>query len=472
MQRGLWVFSGVLQIIIYSFSYVQGASCPENVQNNFETIEWTCTGENHEFQVQSIFDSETLTLKEKNYFNVSSRPYRREVHTSKYGLLGVYELEYLNLNSESDLSLKEIKVSNFEGDPLAHHSTEVLESEIEETINPISLTEPKVLIIDSGSNYLHPWVHGKHFVNTGEAIDGLDNDGDGLVDNKTTFYGQQGAGGSIDYSFNHNQPIQLSSAGALFTHGGFVASVALKDINHLSYLSAGGDIHSAVYLYKLLEQINRYDIRFTNMSFGFGDRQGVSIVEPDSIEAVEGIVRATMGKTLHVVAAGNANRNFSKTSYSEYPACLNLPNVITVGALDTHALNEDNFESYEKASFSNIGQRCVDIMAPGVNVMGAGLGSSLIEASGTSVSSPYVLNVLLKMHKENPDLTPAAYKKILLETAYVPVTKEFDVSSKGIVFSKRALYATQNTLHMSVDEAIKESMNQVVPHASFLMVGH
>ncbi|KAJ0154181.1 Subtilisin-like protease 2 [Colletotrichum tanaceti] len=78
-----------------------------------------------------------------------------------------------------------------------------------------------------------------------------------------------------------------------------------------------------------------------------------------------------------VVAAGNENQDAKNTS----PA--SAPNAITVGAID--ARND------RKASFSNFGSD-VDIFAPGVNILSAGITSNTATntLSGTSMASPHV----------------------------------------------------------------------------------
>jgi len=441
-------------IFVFLFSF-KALACPESYEQVDYRVEWMCQTliDGSDYREKKTLSLESGDFIEVDFFKDSKKPFRRDVYQTKYGLLGKYFFTYIS-ESESDFKFKSIKVYDFSDHLIAEQNVDVSVNEIESMKNEVSLKSPKVLIIDSGFNYTHSDLHGKHYVNQAEIIDGIDNDEDGLIDNLTTYNGSQAAGGSIDYSFNKNQYIQLPTKGAAFTHGGFVSSVAMKGVNDLSYLGAGGDIHSPVYLYRLLNEINKHDIRFTNMSFGFGDRSGLSLVDPDSIEAVEGIMRSSF-TTLHIIAAGNGNRNFDENSYSEYPACLNLRNKVTVGALDTDKLQENLFVAYKKASFSNTGYRCVDVMAPGVDMLGAGIGDTYMKASGTSVSSPFVLNTLLKMYEKLDSLTVREYKEILLKTVFVPLDEPFEVRSGGIVFPKRAMLAIDKINQgMSIEASI------------------
>jgi oryzin len=93
--------------------------------------------------------------------------------------------------------------------------------------------------------------------------------------------------------------------------------------------------------------------------------------------AINSAIRAAVAKGITVVgAAGNDNENADNFS----PA--SEQSVIAVGATD---------QSDVRAAFSNYGP-AVDIFAPGVEIVGAWIGSSTAEKtiSGTSMATPYV----------------------------------------------------------------------------------
>ena len=92
-----------------------------------------------------------------------------------------------------------------------------------------------------------------------------------------------------------------------------------------------------------------------------------------------------------VVAAGNENSDACKGSPSR------VKDAITVGASD---IND------ERAYFSNWGD-CVDIFAPGVNIMGAwkGKADAYKEISGTSMGSPAVAGAAALRLSKAPDST-------------------------------------------------------------------
>jgi len=104
-----------------------------------------------------------------------------------------------------------------------------------------------------------------------------------------------------------------------------------------------------------------------------------------------------------VGAAGNQNRD----------ACLyspaSEPSVISVGGIDRAAL---------RASYSNYGS-CVDIFAPGSDLVGAWFGSTDIyrSSSGTSNAAPIVSGIVALLLQDNPSLTQSQVEERLKTNA-------------------------------------------------------
>jgi subtilisin family serine protease len=103
-----------------------------------------------------------------------------------------------------------------------------------------------------------------------------------------------------------------------------------------------------------------------------------------------------------VVAAGNENSDACNTS----PA--SEDSAFTVGAVSI---------SNEMASFSNWG-KCVDILAPGVDILSTIPSGKTGGMSGTSMASPHTAGVyalFLSSSEENKKLSPASAKKLLTD---------------------------------------------------------
>lgn len=115
-----------------------------------------------------------------------------------------------------------------------------------------------------------------------------------------------------------------------------------------------------------------------------------------------------------VTSAGNDGE--SLPDFVTFPAT-RTPGVITVGALDTHA--DPNLNFNVPRGDSNHGSS-VDVWAPGTNlqtapVPGSGPFSTL---NATSAASPFVAGVAALMKSANPALRPPDIKHILRETAW------------------------------------------------------
>jgi hypothetical protein len=118
---------------------------------------------------------------------------------------------------------------------------------------------------------------------------------------------------------------------------------------------------------------------------------------------------------LFVAGAGNEDEDVDFVR--SFPAGLNLPNVITVGAVDV-ALQPAGFTSYGKS---------IDVYANGFEVPSKVPGGMPINISGTSLSAPQVTNLAGKMLAVNPNLSVAQVRAIIEETATVEGTRKLKV---------------------------------------------
>ncbi|HEX8255406.1 MAG TPA: S8 family serine peptidase [Thermoanaerobaculia bacterium] len=109
------------------------------------------------------------------------------------------------------------------------------------------------------------------------------------------------------------------------------------------------------------------------------------------------LYEAIKGAPAILFVCGSGNENNS-ADFSEYiPASLDLPNLITVGAVDSAG---------RKTTFTTEGAS-VDLYANGFEVESFVPGGDRMKVSGTSMSSPQVANLAAKLLAVDPSLTPA-----------------------------------------------------------------
>ncbi len=131
---------------------------------------------------------------------------------------------------------------------------------------------------------------------------------------------------------------------------------------------------------------------------------------------------------LFVVAAGNNSCNFEYERM--YPACYELENSIVVAAVDREG---------KIYTTSNYG-KCVDVAAPGENIVGLYGKDSFIKSNGTSAAAPFVTGVCSLLLETKQDLKPKDLKKIVTSSENVTLVKGLEKSTKsgGIINAYKA----------------------------------
>jgi subtilisin family serine protease len=101
-----------------------------------------------------------------------------------------------------------------------------------------------------------------------------------------------------------------------------------------------------------------------------------------------------------VTSAGNAD---SDNAFEEFlPSSFDLPNIVSVGAVD---------QAGDETSFTSFGK--VDVYASGFQVESYVPGGDRLPFSGTSMSSPNVVNLAAKLLAVDPSLTPAELRRLI-----------------------------------------------------------
>jgi subtilisin family serine protease len=172
----------------------------------------------------------------------------------------------------------------------------------------------------------------------------------------------------------------------------------------------------------VVDYFKTHGVRVVNMSWTVGLKDeyedqlianGVApeeaVTEGKRLFAIErqGLYDAIAGapEILFVVAAGNSNDSAEFSGNA--PSSFDLPNIITVAALD---------QAGEPTNFTTTG-KSIDIAASGYQVESFMPGGRRVRWSGTSMASPQVANAAAKLFALNPKLKVAQVRDILLSTA-------------------------------------------------------
>lgn len=260
-------------------------------------------------------------------------------------------------------------------------------------------------IIDEGIQFNHPDLNGQVWTNPYDVSDGRDNDGNGYVDDihGWDFDGNNNSvydGGTLGIADDHGTHV-AGTIGAKSNGAGVVGvnwNVTLISGKFLGVL--GGTSANAVKAIDYFTNLkNRHGLNIvaTNNSWGGGGY---------SQALYNAISRANNANILFIAAAGNDGTNNDTTA--SYPANYDLPNVISVAAID---------RTGKLANFSQYGAKTVDLGAPGVGVYSTTAYNLYESMDGTSMATPHVTGAAALYASVKPGATAAQIKNALLSSA-------------------------------------------------------
>ncbi len=233
-----------------------------------------------------------------------------------------------------------------------------------------------VAVIDSGIRYSHRDLTNQMWRNPGESgggkeTNGLDDDGNGYVDDVFGINARDGSGNPMDVD-GHGTHV-AGTIGAAANDGNPHVGVAWNvRLMACKFLSPSGSTSDAI---ECIDYAVSKGAKILNNSWGGG---GFSQALYDSIN------NARSKGVLFVAAAGNDGTDNDISPH--YPSNYNLDNVVSVAALT----REDKL-----ASFSNFGRNTVDLGAPGLAIYSCWATSDTAynTIAGTSMATPHVSGV-------------------------------------------------------------------------------
>jgi subtilisin family serine protease len=205
--------------------------------------------------------------------------------------------------------------------------------------------------------------------------------------------------------------------GARLMHGRFDVDVELVP----SPLDEAAGQALVRYARDMVAYFRANGVRVVNMSWRITQPQiaaTLASVEPDPArrtaraKAIFETVNRALEETFRgapeiLFVAGAGNENEDVDFVRSLPAGLNLPNLMTVGAVDV---------TLQPAGFTSYGTS-IDVYANGFEVPTRVPGGMALNLSGTSLAAPQVTNLAAKILAVNPKLNVAQVRAIIEETA-------------------------------------------------------
>ncbi len=264
-----------------------------------------------------------------------------------------------------------------------------------------------VAVIDTGIDEYHEDLKANLWINPGEsgldangkdkATNGLDDDGNGFIDD---IHGWNFVSNNNKLDDNHG-------------HGTHIAGIIGAEAGNKKGISGISPKVSLMVLKYFDPKVpNTDNLKNTIAAINYAVKMGAHIINysgggtdysQDEHDAVE---LADKKGILFVAAAGNERSNSDQHHY--YPADYNLKNIISVTAIDP---------TTEVLSSSNYGVTTVDIAAPGQNILSCLPHNSYGLMTGTSQATAFVTGAAaLVMSHKNQYFKAADVKKYILAT--------------------------------------------------------
>lgn len=307
-------------------------------------------------------------------------------------------------------------------------------------------------VIDTGIQVTHPDLDANIWTNPFDAVDGIDNDNNGYVDDT---WGWDFAGNDRIVYDSIDDDHGTHVAGTIGAEGGNGAGVVGVNWNvsiiSLKFLAPFGSTANAIravdYLTDLKIRHNMNIVASNNSWGGGGYSAGLHAA----------IIRSAKNDILFFAAAGNSNSN--NDVVNNYPS--NYSTLVMAGT-ETPAAYEGviavaNITSTgARSSSSSYGATTVDLGAPGENIWSTLPDSTYGSFSGTSMATPHVTGAAALYKSQYPTATAEEIRRALLQTT-APTLSMIGRTVTGGRLDVAAMMATPPIPSISIsDESVVE----------------
>lgn len=276
-------------------------------------------------------------------------------------------------------------------------------------------------IVDTGGDLDHPDLQDKLYINVLDPVDGIDNDGDGYVDNNRgwDFSGDvAGVVGTPGFQGDNDPSVPK---GGIFGHGTMVAGCAAASTDNGVGIAAVGRRARLLFTKHFSDDQDAYAANYSSNTYLgvlYAATHGARIINcswgsyhPSTIaQDIINYVTLDLG-CLVIAAAGNSN-----LEAPIYPA--SYDHVLSVGS---STIND------ARTYFSNYG-RTLDLVAPGDVIHTTAFNDGYVTDSGTSLSTPIVSGAAALVWALHPEFTP------------LQVAEQLRVSANPVIYDNSPAY--------------------------------
>ncbi|MGA1304239.1 MAG: S8 family serine peptidase, partial [Cyanobium sp.] len=259
-------------------------------------------------------------------------------------------------------------------------------------------------VLDEGFDYTHPDLSANAWVNPYEVVDGIDNDGNGYIDDIRGWDFNSNDNTTFDGPEDDHGTHVAGTIGAVGGNGLGVAgvnwSVSMISVKFLG--TNGGTLTGAIMAMDYLTDLKRrhgLNIVASNNSWG-----GLTSYSKALQDAT---VRAAKQDILFIAAAGNTGGNNDiSTSYPSNTNTFAEAGYDSVVAVTSLTSTGDQAFSY--------GSSTVDLGAPGVGIYSTLPGGAYGTFSGTSMATPHVTGAVALYAAKYPNVSARQIREALL----------------------------------------------------------
>jgi subtilisin family serine protease len=259
--------------------------------------------------------------------------------------------------------------------------------------------EVVVAVLDTGVDYSHKDLAENMWIRPANLSEYTD-DELGTIDDLHGFDANANAGDPMDDNGHGTHCAGI--IGAEGNNGEGISGINWNvKIMPLKFLGRGGfgDVKDAIEAINYAIERKKAGVNLRVINASWGSTQRSKALE-DAIKA------ASDAGILFVAAAGNSSTDNDRRAH--YPSNYDLPNVLSVAALDRND---------QLASFSNYGAKTVHVAAPGREITSTWLGDQYREASGTSMAAPQVSGIAALILANEPKLSMAKLRERIMKSA-------------------------------------------------------